>query len=194
MTPPTILIVLLVTTLWVIAVTTFRLRNWRAMALVSTGTVAMFGAGLGPWPVAQVAQAGLWLTIMWVLLFRNDLVAVMSAPEYDFVEKYVSSLQRIARLKRDIRSIDPGTYLREFESATASIERLQAPLDWRRLQLDTATELRRRLARMKLLAEPSLEEQEAAEEHWRQIEKRFNHMLKLQAGFWKDWPLSRKSE
>lgn len=174
--------------LWIVALSSFRLRNWRAMTLGVLGTLAIVVTGCLSWPVAPLLQVVLWAAVLWVFLIRNELVAAMSPAEYQFVEQYVDILQGVAQLKRRVRQTEPESYVAQFEKAVTSLERLDAPDQWKQLQLDTAGELRRRLTRMKLLSLPSPEEQQAAEARWLEIERRSRQLLKARAGFWNGWP------
>ncbi len=97
--------------------------------------------------------------------------------------KFVRILQSTRRLKRTIGKSDPATYASRFESAVASLERLEPPPDWTELQADAVAELRRRLVMMKLLVRPTVEAQRAGEDCWLEIEARFAAKVKERAGF-----------
>lgn len=188
MTVGTLVIGVLLMGLWIVALSSFRLRNWRAMTLGVAGTVAIVIAGWLSWPVGALLQVILWIAVLWVFVLRSELVTAMSPTEYQFVEQYVNILKGVAKLKRRVRQTEPESYVSQFENAVKSLERLDAPDEWRQLQVDTAGELRRRLTRMKLSAMPSPDEQQAAEARWLEIERRFSQTLNTRAGFWKGWP------
>ena len=188
MTVTSITIGLMLLALWLAIATSFRLRNWRATTLGMAGTVGILIAGLLPYPVGQVIQAGLWGMILLVLLTRSELVAVLAPAEYQFVERYFEILRGLARLGQRARQTDSAAYVVKFSNAIVALEPLDAPGDWAQLQADTVRELNRRLTRMRLLEMPTSEDERIAEDRWLAIENRFQGMLKTKANFWTGWP------
>jgi hypothetical protein len=187
MTPGLAIVALMLLSLWLVAFSSFRLRNWRAFGLGAFGTLLIVAVGLLPWPAAQLLQGGVWTAILVVFVLRSDLVGVMSAAEYDFVDQYTQILRRLVRLRRRVRQTDALAYVREFERVIDSVEGLEAPAAWKELHRDTGTELRRRLTRIKLNAIPLPDEQREAEARWREIEQHFDQILTIRGGFWKGW-------
>ena len=186
MTPVSIVLALMFVGLWFVVLSTWELRNWRAVGLTVVGTGAILLAGLLPWPLRGLTQAGAWGATLWVLLVRTELVVAMPAAEYRFVSAYIASLGRLGRLKGRALEVDPTTLVAEYEAAIRSIERLEAPADWTQLQADTVRELERRLAMMKLLhAPPPADTLRVAEAQWREVMQRFRRMREAKSGFWR---------
>jgi len=174
--------------LWIRLLTSWRLRNWRAVGLAIAGTVAMLAAALLPNPPRGLVQAGIWGLVLWVFMFRQELVAVMSPREYDFVDDYLRILQRLDRKQRVRNERDPDVSVREYETNLRSLEGLQAPPAWSQVKTDTARDLNRRLMMMKLRAKPSSEDLRALDDQWLVVEQQFRDVLKARAGFWTGWP------
>jgi hypothetical protein len=173
--------------LWLVAISSWRLRNWRAVAVGIAGTIAIVAAGSLPWPLSPGLQAAAWGAVLFTFLLRTELVSVMSPDEARFVEEYIQNLEIIGRLK-GARNVDPTGYVARFEAAVHSIEGLEAPAEWSDLQVDTAAELRRRLTMMKVLVMPSLDAREAADIRWLALEERFRRLYKERAAFWRGFP------
>lgn len=190
-TPASILLALMLSGLWVVVVSLWRLRNWRAAALAGIATGAILACAALPWPSRPAIQTAIWTAALYVFLFRSDLVAVMSAKEYQFVEDYVRIVQGIGRLGKRARETDSASYLAQWHEALRSLERLEAPGDWARLQAKCAGELRRRLTAMTLLVWPSPEMQNANAARWLEVEQLYRELLKAKAGFWTGWPPAR---
>jgi hypothetical protein len=190
----TLIIGALLLVLWILALNSFRLRNWRAMTLAGAGSLAILVAGSIPWPAAAPIQIVLWTAVMWTFLFRSEWVGVISQSEYQYLEQYDGILQGLARVFRRGRETDEATYVAQFETAVQSLDRLDAPDEWRQIQIDTVAELRLRLTKMKLRSIPSPDERLAAEARWMEIERRFRATVNERVGFWRGWPrLSRRS-
>jgi hypothetical protein len=174
--------------LWVRLLTSWRLMNWRAVALAIAGTIAILAAALIPNPPRGLVQAGIWGLVLWVFMFRQELVAVMSPREYDFVDGYLTILHRLDRKQHISNEGDPDASVREFERNVRSFEALVAPPAWTSLKADTARELNRRLTMKKLRAKPSSEDLRALDDQWLVVEQQFRDVLKARAGFWTGWP------
>jgi hypothetical protein len=185
-----IVLVLAVLILWLWLLNSWRLRNWRAVTLGAVGTIAVLAAGMLPNPTRAVAQAGIWLVVGWVFLFRSELVGVMSPAEYDYVDAHIQILRRIDRQKHASDRPDPMTDLREFEANVRSLEALNAPLAWSKLHRDTVRELERRLTIMKARTLRSPEDLRALDDRWLEVGQLFRETLKARAGFWTGWPIS----
>jgi hypothetical protein len=150
--------------LWVRLFISWRLRNWRAVALAIAGTIAILAAALLPNPPRGLVQAGIWGLVLWVFMFRQELVGVMSPREYAFVDGYLTILHRVDRKQHISNERDPDASVREFERNVRSLEALQAPPAWTSLKADTARELNRRLTMKKLRAKPSSEDLRALDD------------------------------
>jgi hypothetical protein len=174
--------------LWVRLLTSWRLRNWRAVALAIAGTISILAAALLPNPPRGLVQAGIWGLVLWVFLFRQELVAVMSPREYDFVDDYLRILQRLDRKQHVRNEGDPDASVRAYETDVRSFEALQAPPAWSQVKSDTERDLNRRLTMMKLRAKPSTEDLRALDDQWLVVEQQFRDALKARAGFWTGWP------
>lgn len=156
--------------------------------MACVATAAVLAAGVLPWPFKSVVQTAIWTAALYVLLFHSELVAVMSAEEWKFVEDYDRILQGISRLGQRVRETDPASYMAQFHEALRSLERLDAPGDWARLQARCAGELRRRLTAMTLLVWPTPEMQVANADRWLEVEQLYRDLIKAKAGFWTGWP------
>jgi hypothetical protein len=190
LTATNLLVALILVALWYVLWSSWLLRNWRATSLGLAVTGAILAAGLLPVAISPWIRGGLWGGAMLVFLTKTERFAAIPPAECRFVEDYVRVLRSLRRLKERALETDPATHISRYESAVASLERIEAPGDWAQLQADTVGELNRRLVMMKLLVRPSVDVQRAGEARWLEIEGRFDAMIKRKAGFWSGWPPS----
>jgi hypothetical protein len=171
--------------MWLIAFSSWRLRNWRVALVLVLGSASILAAGLLPAPLGALLQGALWIGFTAFILMRGERLSGIRGAEYAFIEHYNGILQQIAALKRDALSHEPSAYVAEFERAIEGLEALEPPsADWDDLKTDTARELRRRLVMMRLGARPSPETMDAANASWDDVEGRYRRMLKEKARFW----------
>lgn len=180
--------------LWVRLLAMWRLRNWRAVGLAGCATLVILAAGLLPNPVGGVIQTVIWGGVLWVFLFRMDIVGVMLQEEYSYVEDYVQILGRIDRRRRARNEPSAEAYVRAFNDDVNELEHLAAPKAWKGVQASTVRELKRRSEDMETGVKYTSEERLAAESRWLEVEQMFRDVLKVRAGFWTGWPLLRRTE
>jgi hypothetical protein len=149
----------------------------------------ILAGSLLPWPLGGLIQAGVWTIVLLIFFTRSEWVGVLSPGEYKFLEEYTGTLHEIRILKARVRDADPDEYLARFQQAVRTLERLDAPREWRRVHAAALDELRRRATRMALLAMPTAEEARIAAARWLEVEKDFNQLVRARAGFWTGWPL-----
>jgi hypothetical protein len=185
----TLLIVLLVASLWLGPATSWKLRNWRAVAFIAMVMGTMLIAGWLPWPADAILQAAVWGGATWVLTFHANSFPALTQAELEFVDGYVVAVRRVEALARgDIRG-DPREHVAEFEAITQTLEHLVAPgAEWRQVRDHAAGEFRRRLAMMRLTTNPSPASISTARESWRAVDEQFTKLLRGKAGFWGGWP------
>src|SRR5687767_12462770 len=133
----------MITSLWVISATSWKLRNWRAVAFVAGASATLLIAGILPSGVAPFVQAGVWGAAAWVLLLHADRFPALTRGELEFVNQYIDLVRRVESLYRRADPLDPVAHVAEFEEITESLERLAAPADeWARFRDDAALEFR----------------------------------------------------
>lgn len=190
--PSTILVAILIGAMWLIALSSWRLRNWRATVVLALGSAAILAAGIPPGPLCALLQGSLWIGFTWFILVRTEALSVVRGAEYAFIETYDGLLKEIADLKRGALSSEPAAYVADFERVIEELEALKAPSeDWADLKSDATRELRRRLVMMRLGTRPSPETMDAANAAWTEIERRFALMLEAKTGFWAGLPQRR---
>src|SRR4051794_8314003 len=148
----------------------------------------MLAAGMLPNPAGGLAQAGIWLVVAWVFLFRTDVVGVMAPEEYAYVDAYTQILRRIHQRKHASGRRNPAESPRRFEADVQSIAALSPPPAWVQVQSDTVRELERRLTVMKLGTPRSAGELRAIDDGWLEVGQQFRDSLKVRAAFWNGWP------
>jgi hypothetical protein len=186
-----ILVALMLLVLWLWLINSWKLRNWRAVALCCLGTIAILIAGMLPYPVRGLVQAGVWGVLGWVFVIHPELVGVMLPAEYAYVDRYTQILRRIDRRKHHRDERDVRVSKIAFEADVRSLEGLTAPPAWSDVQLDTISELHRRLTMMNLVPALTYEDTRAADQRWREVGQQFRDVLKARAGFWTGWPHPR---
>jgi hypothetical protein len=149
--------------------------------------MAILVATLLPNPPRGLVQAGIWDLVLWVFMFRQELVGVMSRQEYDYVDAHSSILRRIGQRKRSSRP-DPDSSLHAYESDVKAMRALKAPFAWSKVQADTVRELERRLTVMKARTLRSPEDLKPFDDRWHEVGQLFRDTLKARAGFWTGWP------
>jgi hypothetical protein len=190
--PSTILVAILIGAMWLIAFSSWRLRNWRATVVVALGSAAILAAGILPGPFGALLQGSLWIGFTWLILIRTEALSVARGAEYAFIETYDGRLKEIADLKPGALGSEPADFVADFERVIEELEALKAPSeDWADLKSDATRELRRRLVMMRLGTRPSRETMDAANAAWAEIERRFALMLKAKTGFWAGLPQRR---
>jgi hypothetical protein len=190
--PSAILVAILIGTMWLIALTSWRLRNWRPSLVLALGSAAIIAAGTLAAPFAALLQGALWIGISLFMLTRGEGLSSVGPAEYVFIETYSRLLRQIADLKRGALSHEPAAYVADYERVIEDLEALEAPSeDWANLKADATQELRRRLVMMRLGSRPSSETMEVANAAWSDIEHRFERMLKAKTGFWAGLPQRR---
>jgi len=186
---PSVLVGLMIVSLWVIPLTSWKLRNWRAVAFVAGASAALLLAGTLPRSVAPFVQAGVWGATLWVLLLHADRFPALPRAELDFVDAYVALVRRVESLYRRADTLDPAAHVAEFQEITESLERLEAPdPEWTQLRDDAAVEFRRRLTMMRLTTSPSPAALARTRDNWAGVQARFRRLMKERAGFWAGWP------
>lgn len=188
--PATILVAILIGAMWLIAFSSWRLRNWRACVVLVLGGAAILMAGLLPGPLAAFLQGALWLGFTWFVLTRGEeAFSALRGAEYAYIESYSGLLRQIPDLKRGASNSEPVAYVADFERIVQELEALEAPSqEWADLKGDATRELRRRLVIMRLGARPSPETMVNADTAWADIERRFALTLKAKARFWAGLP------
>ena len=187
--PSTILLAILIGTMWFIAFTSKRLRNWRTSVVLVLASAAIIAAGLLPAPFTALLRGSLWVGFTLFLLTRGEALSVVTGAEYAYLDTYSGLLRQIADLKRGALRSEPAAYVADFERVIEELEALEPPSEgWVDLKADTTRELRRRLVMMRLGAPASPETMNAANAAWTDIERRFDLMLKTKTGFWAGLP------
>jgi hypothetical protein len=183
-----VLFILMLLVLWVWLHNSWRLRNWRAVALGGAGTFVILAAGFLPNPARGLVQGGVWLALAWIFVIRPDLVGVMGPEEYIFVDEHDRILRRIAERKHSGGSLEPESTVRAFEADIRAMESLTAPPAWSHLHKITVRELNRRLTMMKLSAVGSSVDVRTVDERWLEVGQEFRALLETRAGFWAGAP------
>jgi hypothetical protein len=187
-----VLVGLMIASLWVVPATTWKLRNWRAVVFVAGASAAIVVAGTLPMSVAPFVQAGIWGATLWILLLHADRFPAMAPAELEFVDRYLDIVRRVELLHKRADTLDPVAHVSEFQDITESLERLPAPTDeWAQVRDDAAHEFRRRLTMMRLTTNPPPTALSRVRENWSDVEERFHRLLKERAGFWAGWPRRR---
>lgn len=184
-----VIVGLMIVSVWVIPVTSWKLRNWRAVAFVVAASAALLLTGTLQRNVAPFVQAGVWGATLWVLLLHADRFPALPRAELEFVDAYVDLIRRVESLYRRAETLDPAAHVTEFQEITATLERLEAPdPEWTRLRDDAAVELRRRLTMMRLTTSPSPAALTRTRANWADVQEHFRELMKERAGFWAGWP------
>jgi hypothetical protein len=169
----------------VIAFSSWRLRNWRTVAVLVSGGAAMFAATVLPSPIGAIAVGGMWTGMTLLVATGWEALSSVSDREYEFIRSYVAILTRIKDLQSAVFSMEPADYVAEFEQTIGGFERLDPPSDdWAELRAQTVQELRRRATMMRLGGRPSPETMRRANEEWAAVERRFQRMLNDRKRFW----------
>jgi hypothetical protein len=185
---PSVLVGLMVVSLWVIPATSWKLRNWRAAAFVAGASATLLIAGMLPRSVAPFVQAGVWGATLWVLLLHADRFPALARAELEFVDAYIDLVRRVESLYRRADTLDPD-HVAAFQEITESLERLDAPdEEWTQLRDDAAVEFRRRLTLIRLTTTPTPAALARTRDNWAAVQERFHRLLKRKAGFWAGWP------
>ena len=186
---PSVLVGLMIASLWVVPATSWKLRNWRAVAFVAGASAALLVAGTLPMTVAPIVQAGIWGATLWILLLHADRFPALAPAELEFVDRYLDLVRRVESLHRRADTLDPVAHVAEFQDITELLERLPAPTEeWAQLRDDAAQEFRRRLTMMRVTTSPPPTALARTRENWSDVEERFLRLMKAKAGFWAGWP------
>ncbi len=181
--------VIMICVSWLIAFSSWRLRTWRTAAVLLCGSATIFAVSLLPWPVAPVAAGGVWVVLTLLVLTRSEALAAVSDTEYAFIRRYAALLARIAELKGAAFTMEPASYVAEFEQLTNAFERLDAPSsEWTELRAETVRELRRRATIMRLGSRPAPDTMDRANEAWAAVETRFEQLFGARKRFWAPRP------
>jgi hypothetical protein len=189
MTVGTVIVVVMVIVMWVLALTSWRLRNWRATAILGAASAAVLGVGMLPAAVASWLQGAALVVLFEVLFVRGGLLSIAGGPVDSFIEEYLGLLQQLADLKRRTRNEDPTEYIASFATIIDGLEKLRPPsTESADLNDDTIRELNRRLVLLKLGTRPSPVVFARTDVEWAEIEQRFERLQRGRSGFWADWP------
>ncbi len=186
----TLLLVALLATPWLVALVSWRLRNWRAMGVLMVGSATILAAGVLQPPFTPWLQGALGTALLWFVLTGGVRLSVIPGEEYEFIEKYLAVSRRIPDLRRTVLRTDPAAFVSEFEAVVDGLAAIRAPsVEWADLQADAVRALRRRLVLMKLGAEPPSGTLARARAEWSAIDGRFQRIVKSRNRFWAGFPL-----
>jgi len=182
---------LMLASMWLATLSSWRLRNWRATVVLLASSTVVLAAGLLPSPTGGLLQGACWVGVLFFVAFAPERLSVISEAEASFVMGCAKLLKSIVELRGRVSKTEPAAYVAEFERIVDALDALHAPSgEWNDLRLDMVGELRRRLVVMRLGGLPQTEVVVRANAHWAEIEQRFARLTKTRARFWAGWPWS----
>ena len=185
-----VVLALAVLILWLLLLNSWRLRNWRAVTVGAVGTIAIIVAGMLPSPARALAQAGIWLLVGWIFLFRPGLVGVMPRGGVRLRRCTHPDPAADRSAKARIRPTRPADSLPRIRGGRTVARSTKPTVAVGEVHRETVREMERRLTVMKARTLRSTEDLRPFDDRWLEVGRLFRQTLKARAGFWTGWPYS----
>jgi hypothetical protein len=184
-----VIVAVLISIAWLLAFTSWRLRNWRAVVVLLGVSAFIVAVGLVAPSLAPWLQVAIWISVVEILFVRGGLLSVVGRSEDSFLERHMELIGQIAQLKSRAQSTDPAEYTAKFAAIIEGLRALKPPSSkLAELNADTIRELERRLVLLKLSTRPAPEVFERMDTEWSRIESRRRRALESMGRFWAGWP------